>query len=255
MATAARCIFGLMLREMATTYGRSPGGYVWAILQPVGGIAILTIVFSFAVKSPPLGSSFALFYAPGMLGLTAFLSVSQNVEASLRFSRGLLAYPNTSYIDAILARFVLATITQALIFFVVLMGLALVQDLHLMVNFTALARGFGIVLVVGFGVGVVNCALVGLMPVWGQIWSIATRPLYIVSGIFFLIDVVPGQYREMLLWNPLAHSIMELRAGLFGSYDAPYARPVQAFLTGAVLSLIGLILLRRYHRQLLDQGS
>ncbi|MEL6475009.1 MAG: sugar ABC transporter permease, partial [Pseudomonadota bacterium] len=27
-----RSIIALMLREMATSYGRSPGGYLWAVL-------------------------------------------------------------------------------------------------------------------------------------------------------------------------------------------------------------------------------
>lgn len=252
MGVAVRSILALVLREMATSYGRSPGGYLWAILQPVGGIAILTLIFSYAVTSPPLGSSFALFYAPGMLGLTAFLSVSQNVQSALRFSRGLLAYPNTSFMDALLARFLLAALTQALIFFVVLVGLALILDLYLMVDFAMLARGFGLVLLIGFAVGVTNCAVEAALPVWGQIWGIATRPLYIVSGIFFLIDAMPGGYREVLLWNPLAHVIMDLRAGLFGSYDAPYSDPVQVAMTGGVLTLFGLILLRRWHRLILE---
>ena len=30
-----RAIGALILREMATSYGRSPGGYIWAILEPV----------------------------------------------------------------------------------------------------------------------------------------------------------------------------------------------------------------------------
>ena len=33
---ALRTITALILREMGSTYGMSPGGYVWAVLQPVG---------------------------------------------------------------------------------------------------------------------------------------------------------------------------------------------------------------------------
>ena len=35
-----RCVIALMLREMATTYGRSPGGYLWVMLEPIAGIAL-----------------------------------------------------------------------------------------------------------------------------------------------------------------------------------------------------------------------
>ena len=30
-----RTISALIMREMQTTYGRSPGGYLWAVLEPV----------------------------------------------------------------------------------------------------------------------------------------------------------------------------------------------------------------------------
>lgn len=70
-----RTISALVLREMATTYGRSPGGYIWAILEPVGGIALLSILFSLAFLHPALGSNFQLFYASGLVPLTVFTSI------------------------------------------------------------------------------------------------------------------------------------------------------------------------------------
>ena len=35
-----RTVIALMLREMSTTYGRTPGGYVWALMQPLGSIIV-----------------------------------------------------------------------------------------------------------------------------------------------------------------------------------------------------------------------
>ena len=58
-----RVLFALVVREMSTKFGRSWGGYIWAIAEPLGGILLLTIAFSFAFRKPPLGSNFALFYA------------------------------------------------------------------------------------------------------------------------------------------------------------------------------------------------
>ena len=47
-----RIVMALMLREMATTYGRSAGGYLWAILEPILGIALLSVIFSLALARP-----------------------------------------------------------------------------------------------------------------------------------------------------------------------------------------------------------
>lgn len=32
-----RTVMAMVLREMTATYGRTPGGYIWAIIEPVGG--------------------------------------------------------------------------------------------------------------------------------------------------------------------------------------------------------------------------
>ena len=91
---SARAVMALILREMATTYGRSPGGYLWAIIEPVFGIAILSLVFSALVRAPALGISFPMFYATGMLPFLLYSSVQGKVAGGLTYSRALLAYPD-----------------------------------------------------------------------------------------------------------------------------------------------------------------
>ncbi len=58
-----RTVSALVLREMSTTYGRSAIGYLWAFIEPTAGLVLLTLVMSIIVVAPPIGTSFALFYA------------------------------------------------------------------------------------------------------------------------------------------------------------------------------------------------
>src|SRR5690606_15198503 len=85
-----RTVTALMLREIATTYGRSVGGYIWAILEPVLGVALLSVLFSLALRSPGLGSNFPLFYATGFLPFAMFHDLSSKTAAAIRFSRPFL---------------------------------------------------------------------------------------------------------------------------------------------------------------------
>lgn len=55
-----RVLHALMLREMITRYGSSRLGYLWALLEPIGFIAMLSLIFSQISNSPPVGRSFAL---------------------------------------------------------------------------------------------------------------------------------------------------------------------------------------------------
>ena len=85
-----RAIMALVLREMATRYGRSPGGYIWALAEPLGMIFMLSIAFEALVRVPPLGNNFILFFATGYLPFQLYISVSNNVGRAINFSRALL---------------------------------------------------------------------------------------------------------------------------------------------------------------------
>ncbi len=212
---ALRSVVALMLREMTTSYGRSPGGYAWAILEPVGGIAILTLAFSMVLHRPALGSNFALFYASGFLPFLFYTGLSTRIGQAIQFSRPLLSYPTVSFLDALLARFVLNSLTHAIVFVVVLGGIHIAFDLRAEPAMGALVTAFALTALLALGVGTLHCFLCSAFPLWDQLWNIANRPLFLVSGIFFLIDSLSPQWREILWWNPLIHIAGLMRRGLY----------------------------------------
>lgn len=253
--SGTRVVVALMLREMASTYGRAPGGYLWVLLEPLAGIALMTVVFSYAFRTPPLGSNFALFYASGFLPFMAYTQLTAKMGGAIRYSRPLLAYPSVTYFDALLSRFLLGFITKLLLFILVIWGIHIVYGLEPALDFGRLLNAFGMIAVLSFGFGVVNCYLFGAFPIWEQIWSILNRPLFIMSGLFFLINSVGEQARSLLLWNPVAHIICEMRAGIFPIYDAQYASPFYVYSVGTVSTFFGLLMLYRHHRFLITEGA
>lgn len=250
----SRAIMALILREMSSTYGRSPGGYIWAILEPIAGIAIFAVAFGVMGFSPPLGESFGLFFATGFLPLALYQTLAMKVGTAIRYSRALLAYPNVTYVDAIIGRAVLAFLTQVVVFSIIVMGLILIADLNLIIDYTRVARAFMMAFALGVGIGMVNCFLMSLFPIWQFIWAVLNRPMFIASGVLFLIDDLPDHIRETIMLNPMAHVVSMMRSGLFSSYDAPYASEVYVYLVAGLLALLGMILLHRYHRIIMDEG-
>ncbi len=156
LAQMVRSISALMLREMSTTYGRSPGGYVWAVLEPVLGTALLTFVFSLAFSSPPLGTNFALFYATGLLPFLMYTDVVTKVMQSIQFSRQLLFYPRVTFLDAILARFALALITNISVMAILFVGIVNLFELHLILDLPAILSSVGMAASFGLGLGILN---------------------------------------------------------------------------------------------------
>ncbi len=248
-----RTISALVLREMATTYGRSPGGYIWAILEPVGGIALLSILFSLAFLHPALGSNFQLFYASGLVPLTVFTSISGRVAQSLNFSRPLLAYPTVTFIDAILARFVLNMLTQAMVAFTIFAGILLIFDTKVIVKLPSVAAAIGLAGVLALGVGTLNCFLFTRFPVWQQAWGILTRPLFIISCVFVVYDGMPAWAREWLWYNPIIHLVGLTRHGFYSTYHATYVSVGYVIGVSLVCMTLGLLLLRKHQYSLLSR--
>ncbi|WP_372884146.1 ABC transporter permease [Shimia sp.] len=248
-----RAIMAMMLREMASSYGRSPGGYLWAILEPAAGILLLALLFSLAFDAPPLGQNFSIFYATGVVPFFAFNEVANKTAAALQYSRQLLAYPRVTFMDAILGRFLLNFLTQMLVGYVVLSGILLLFETRTLIDFPGIALAYAMLAALCFGVGTLNCFLFLRFPVWQRAWAIITRPLMIVSGVIFLFATIPEPYRGYLWYNPLIHIIGQMRKSFYISYSGDYVSPAYVIGFGLCGALIGLLFLRRYYRDLLTR--
>lgn len=248
-----RVVLALAIREMGAKFGRSAGGYAWAVAEPLGGILLLAVVFSLALRAPPLGSSFVLFYATGMIPFYMFNAMAKGVGAAISSSKGLLTYPVVGALDAVLAKFILNFLTILLIAILLFSGIIWVRDLHVNLDIAAVALAFLMAALLGLGVGAANCVLFGFFPTWKNVWAVLTRPLFIVSAIFFTYESVPPSFQQVLWFNPVVHVIGVMRAGFYGAYHPSYVS--YPYVLGIALGLFvaGAYLLRRHASFLIEQ--
>jgi capsular polysaccharide transport system permease protein len=238
-----RVLFALVVREMSTKFGRSWGGYLWAIAEPLGGILLLTFAFGLTFHKPPLGTNFALFYATGIIPFYLFSSVTAGVGQAINSNRGLLTYPVVSPLDTVLAKF----ITDFLTMFILRDGLVLSLDL------AAIFNGFLLMGLIGLGFGTLNCVIFGFWPTWRHLWNVLTKPLFLISCMFYTFDSLPPQVQAVLWYNPLVHGIGLMRAGFYAGYDPAYVNPAYALAVAGTVFVIGAYLLRRHRSRLLEQ--
>lgn len=241
-----RVVVALILREMSSTYGRNPGGYLWAVLQPVGMIVILTIAFSFLLRAPSLGTSFPLFYATGFLLLRVFLEVANSVGAAVQFNIAMMAYPRVTFVDTLVARGILAVLTQISVSAVVLTGVFIVDDLSITLDFGPIVEAYLLTILMGVGVGTLNSYLTFSFPVWKTIWGILTRPLFLFSGVFYLYEDLPASAQNVLWYNPMIHMTALMRKGFYPTYDPDFITPIFAAFVGVIPMFFGVLLLKRF---------
>lgn len=251
----SRSISALVLREMETTYGRSPGGYIWAILEPVGAIALFTLVIAVGLRlrSPSIGSNFMLFYATGFLPFMFFTQTNMKTARAIRFSKQLLRYPSVTYMDALLGRFILNVLTFLIVFYLLMTGIHIGFDLDVYLDIPAILIAIAMAAILGFGLGCFNCFLMTFFPMWENFWVVLTRPLFLLSTVIYAFEDVPWHYQNLVWYNPLIHIIGLMRRGFYPTYDASYVSMTYVFGLGMVFMVFGLLLLSRWHKYLLSE--
>lgn len=249
-AKTARSIFALMLREMSSTYGRSPGGYIWAFLEPLGAISMFTLIISVGlrIRLPSIGVSFELFFASGILPYLLYLGASRKVAGAIPFSRALLFYPAVTFTDAIFARFFLQILTHCMVFCVVMTCFMLFFETQALLSLLPILTSLAMAACLGLGIGMLNALLFPFYPLWKSIWGIITTPLFIMSTIIYSYEDLPALGKQILWYNPLVHIVGMMRRGVYGTYDAPWISPTYVFGISAILIFLGFVFLGRYHR-------
>ncbi len=247
----SRTVAALILREMSTRYGRSPGGYVWAVIEPLGSIFLMSLGFSLLVRSPPIGNSFILFFATGFVPFVFYQTISNAIARAFRFSGALLSYPVVTWVDAIVARLLLNSLTQILVSYLIMGVILFMQSDPITLDFRPIVEAMALSLFFGLAIGTLNCALMGLIQVWDQVWSIISRPLFLASGVIFLYESLPAIAQNILWYNPLMHILGIMRMGFYPGYDADYVSVPYVIGVSLVLLFLGVMLLGRYHRQIL----
>ncbi|MET4690765.1 ABC transporter permease [Sinorhizobium fredii] len=218
--TYLRVISAMIVREMSTRFGSKPGGYVWALLEPIGYIAMMTVIFGAISHTPALGTNFILFFATGYLGFQMYQAKVGYLSSAVRANKPLLSYPNVAPIDAVTARYILQTMTTVLVAAVVFFAIFLASDERPELNWPRLFEAELYAGALALGIGMFNAVMFVKYALYEQVYGILTKPMFLLSGVFFLPDTMPHPYREVLLSNPLVHVIMLFRSGFYPEYRA-----------------------------------
>lgn len=186
-----RVVATLILRETRATFGTSHLGYLWAIITPVASIALLTVVFSFAARHPPFGTSLALFFATGIIVLQLVVRLAESLMTAIEANRALLAYPPIKRTDVLFARAILIVLTYLVIAVIIYAGLIALDLATLPAHPDAMLLAFASAVLLGLGLGLINAMILKHWDSWRRIMPLLTKPLFFISGVFFVPDYLP----------------------------------------------------------------
>ena len=214
-------IRALFLKEIVTRFGGSRLGYVWVFLEPCLHAAFFIGLFYWRKVSIPGDIAVPVFVVTGMVPYFAFWHCITWLGGTIGANWTFFNYRQVRPIDCLLARYLL----EVFLLFVVFA--ALVTLCHFVgwevsdwptARLPATLLGFTLF---GLGVGAMAAVVAMYSKDAQKFFPFLLRPLYFLSGLFFMVAMLPVGVRPYFTWNPLLHGAEIVREELFGSV-APF---------------------------------
>lgn len=231
----------LYRRELKTRFGVYKLGYIWAIFEPVSHILVLTFIFSFISREGYQGLPFAVFFAAGIIPFFIFQKTISAATNAINPNKGLFTYRQVKPIDTVLVRSFIEFVTSvAALFFLIWLGEWFFGYDALPARPLEACYLFILLFLLSVGLGLI-CAVIGAL--WEEAAKLipqVLRPMYFISGIFIPVQSLPEAVHKYILWNPILHSIEQIRASFFRGYDPGNTSSLYILLWTSISLLIGL---------------
>jgi len=220
-ATQMRVVGALILRETRTRFGKTQFGYLWALAEPLAVVASFTLMFTAMGRLPPYGNSLPMFFALGALAFQYYRRVASFCSSALDANRALLGYPIVKQVDTLVARALLESLTCLFVSSALISGLILFDDQEFPAQLGSMGIAALMLCLIGFGQGTISAVISSYFASWRNIDTMLSRPLFFMSGIFFVPDRMPPRLVEYLAWNPILHGLELMRSGYYPDYRSP----------------------------------
>jgi capsular polysaccharide transport system permease protein len=249
----ARVIHALLMREVLTRFGRHNIGFMWMFVEPMiftlGVTALWTIGKNFHGSDLPI----AAFALSGYSSVLLWRNMPSRTIGAIVPNLALMYHRNVRVIDIYLARLVLeggGATTSFAVLSVIFIGIGMIdppEDLLKVFWAWFMLAWFGTALALFLG------GLSEQFEVVEKLWHPASYLLFPLSGAAFLVDVLPKQAQDLILYLPMVNGVEYLREGWFGSkvhahYDMNYMA-----MCNAVLFLLALAQIRKISRTIVPE--
>ena len=215
LSVQGRVLYALILREALGKYGKSKLGYLWAFIEPLIQILVLVLVFSELGRESPVGGDLAWFFVTGIVPWFLYHNISHRLSGALGANQALMAYPQVTAMDVLLARAILEMVTLFVVFLALFLGLSVVGRANPVFDGFHILMALGGLSCFSFGIGLINAAIRLHFDSWDKVFSAFNRPLYFVSGVFFSVTSLPYPLKEWLQWNPIFQFVEWHRSGFY----------------------------------------
>ena len=244
-------LFFLIVRGIKAKYAQSVLGVGWAILQPLIQTVIFTIIFGSLAQLDSDGIPYLLFSYSGLLSWNYFSNIVLDASNSLIQNKQILS---KVYFPRILLP--ISTIFSRLVDFsvglIVLIFLVIYYDM----NFTYEILFFPIIVTITMlsasGIGMLLSSLAVQYRDISYAMSFMIRLLMYTAPVVYSISIIPENYLNLYLMNPLVAVVEGTRACFISSKTIPLNLIVQSLISSIIIFFLGVMFFRKIEQKFAD---
>jgi ABC-type polysaccharide/polyol phosphate export permease len=240
-----RVVGALLLREVLTRYGRKNVGFLWLFLEPM--LFTLAITALWTATRSVHGSDIPIvaFALTGYSSVLLWRNMPGRCINALRPNATLLFHRQVKILDVYLARVVLEAVAATMSF--VALGLIFWSIDWLAPPEDAMQVLWGWLLLAWFGAsfGILLGGLSESVDMVEKFWPPFSYLMFPLSGAAFIVDALPTNVKEIVLYIPVLHAVEYIRDGYFGSHFRAHFDLSYLILCNTALTLFAVSQVRR----------
>lgn len=244
LATQGAVLRALLLRELHVRFGRDNIGYLWMLGEPMMLASVISTVHYFTQGSHGHGIQPFPFTVVGYCLFIIFRGIFSKAEGAVEGSVPLLQHRMISPLDIMVVKAIIEAV-GCVTSLIILLGLGIILGLaDLPVRPLYLMLGGLLITWWSFALSLLVAGLTFGNHTLGRLVHPIAYFLLPISGAFFTMSLVPPLFRDFLGWNPMVTMFEIARYGQFQWADDEYIYPEFAITSCAVLTYLGLIVIR-----------
>ncbi|ORT51879.1 ABC transporter [Vibrio sp. qd031] len=210
-------IFAIFLREIKSK-SNDKFGVAWQVVNPVAFIMMLSFLRGRldGGETHTIPTFFFMLY--GILLVQSFLGILSASAGAIKKNKPLYAFRQVQPISSIIAISGLELLVKFVVVLVLLLICYLLRLEIVIADPLTILGIFTKVWLISTSIGVLFGLATCYVPEIQKIQSLATRPIFFISGIFFSLQDIPREYWSYLNWNPLLHAVELCRYAAYPSY-------------------------------------
>ena len=244
-AIQRRVIHALVMREIITRFGRHNIGFLWLFVAPMIFTIGVTLIWSSFKSIHGSNFSIAAFALTGYSSVLVWRNMPSRLVDSIEPNLSLMYHRNVRIFDIFASRLLLEGVSVGASFLILTIVFASINWLNLPQDYLKVVVGWLMLAWWGSALGMFVGALSHRSEMVDRFWHPIQYLMFPLSGAAFLVDALPEQFQEWVLYLPMVHGVECVRDGFFGSefvahYDLRYMAAVNS-----VFTLLALIEIRR----------